>query len=229
MNPEKRNLMSIHTLVRLWMLSGGFALLAASNGCGKEDPPPPPMETGPITAHGVTLDENATPQEVTFVLLRTLADDMAAARAGDREGQRKALEDTFALAAHDEIERRLLKAFNEGKAVSRESLGANKAEDLMNVIKLWTPIVGYYVESFDTELDHALKGMSVVEQTNTRTVIHYVVRHVPTDEHPEPDAAILAVELAPVTAGGKDYWRVLRVYFAGPAAPGTRPASAPAA
>lgn len=226
--------MSFHTFVRLCLSCGVFAMLAVTAGCGKDEAPPPPMETKTITAYGVTLDENATPQQVAFVLLRTMADDMAAARKGDRDAQRKALDDTFALAAHDEIERRLLEAFNKDKAVKRDSLGSNKAEDLMNIIKLWTPIVGYYVESFDTDLDQAVEHMKIVEQTNSKVEIHYVVRHLPTDQHPEPDAATLAIELTPVTAGGKDYWRVVRVYFAGPAnsaatAPSTRPTSVPAA
>lgn len=188
------------------------------------------METGPVTAHGVTLDENATPQEVTFVLLRTFADDMAAARAGDREAQKKALNETFALAAHDQIERRLLKSFNRAKPVPRESLGTSKAEDILNVVNLWTPIVGYYVEGFDTELEPAVQRMKLIRQNGEEALIHYPVHHVPSEEHPKPDDATLAVELTKVSAGGRSYWRVVRVYFdSAPRAATTRPATEPAA
>jgi len=79
----------------------GVALATIATGCGRDarltgkQLREPDVRT--ITAYDVTLDHDASPKEVVYVLLRAIADDYAA--GDDHEARESALDKQFAVAA----------------------------------------------------------------------------------------------------------------------------------
>ncbi len=97
------------------------------------------VKVEPKTIYGMTLDENASPQEVTFVLLRAIREDFQAKTDEERES---ALDKQFDICAADVIQ-----AQNRG-TMARD-------EFVHNVVYHWTPTVSHYVNDFDTDWDKA--------------------------------------------------------------------------
>ncbi len=126
----------------------GLALLAA--GCernvrlvGKDLPS---VKVAPVTHYGVTLDESASPEEVVYVLLRAIRDDVTAA---DDEARHAALKVQFDVAAPTAI----LSVLRNPR-LSRD-------ESIYQVVTHWAPIVAYYVDNFDFDLPAARERMRV--------------------------------------------------------------------
>jgi hypothetical protein len=212
-------------------------LLAAAvlAGCAKpQEENIPPVRVGPVEAYGLTLDESASPQQVTYVLLRSLADDVQHARAGRRQEQRQALETTFAVAAHPTLEQRLIKATNLARARPEPTLGEQRDRRIFELVRGWAPIVAYYVNSFDARRWPTFDA-AVADQMRLRTASDPGTVHVlldvasdPDDPNPEKhETATLDVELRQETAGGNTYWRVARLSYLPKAPP--RPATQPTA
>jgi len=180
----------------------------------------PPIEVKDVEAYGMTLDESATPQQVVYVLLRSLRDDFEAAQARDRERQKEAMRTTFSLAAFSEIEKRLARTFAQAEGKTGTELGAHRDRKIYDVINHWTPIVGHYVRGFDLEMATAIAKMKVVTPENGSSAhVYYDVSHDPQETDPaKQQRATLDVELAKekATAGARMYWRVVRVAFRGP-------------
>ncbi len=195
-------------------------------GCSKQEEEVPPVTIQTVEAYGIRLDETATPKQVAYVLLRSLADDVFASQAFQRDQQRQALEQTFALAAYSEIERRLLQAY--GANAKWEE--GQRDRELFRVVNCWAPIVAHYVASFDTDFEAASRKMQVaIEAGEKRADVSYPVCHDPSIEDPaKREAVILRIELSREEADGKLYWRVGRVVYGGLAGgTHTRPASQP--
>ncbi len=205
------------------LVTGATAFLT---GCSSEEEIPR-AAVKPVTAYGITLDENATPKQVAFVLLRSIADDLHAAQAHDTKGQKEALRLTYSLAAYSTIARRI------GESPEEEADPAQaKIRDkrLYIFVKDWTPIVGYYVPSFDTDFKAAAQRMQIRSQTGSTVHILYEACHNPAETDPaKRQTATIEIELTKEPAGAVSYWRVAKVSFAEPTAR-TRPAtrSAPA-
>ena len=182
-----------------------------------------------VDAYGVKLDELATPQQVVYVLLRSIRDDVDAAQKGDREGQKRAFRTTFSLGAFSEIEKRMALSLSENK---QETLGDLRDRRLYDVIYHWAPIVAHYVASFDLDEKTAIGRMR--EQMGTTGVptctVLYDVAHDPTASDPakrQPATVEVVLTRERATSGSQEFWRVARVAFRGTQA--ARSASRPAA
>jgi hypothetical protein len=203
------------------------SLLAASlavtvlSGCAKpREENIPPARVGPVEAYGVVLDESAPPQQVTYVLLRSLADDVQYARTGRRQEQRAALEITFALAAHSTIEQRLGAALNAATAGGEPTLGEQRDRRIFELVRGWAPIVAYYVRSFDAnqwpEFDASVASQMRLRSGADPQAMHVLIDVAHDPDEPNPEAhqvATLDVELRQEKAGDKTYWRVARLSY----------------
>lgn len=213
-------------------LGVAIVLMSVLAGCQK-DVEIPPIEVKEVEAYGVKLDESATPQQVVYVLLRSLRDDFEAAQARDRQRQKEAFHTTFSLAAFSEIEKCLAKTFaQQGGGKDSTSLGAHRDRKIYDVVYHWAPIVGHYVRSFDVEQAAAVAKMRMVQSANGSSVhVNYDVSHDPQETEPtNQQLATLDIELVEekASAGSRMYWRVARVAFHGPEAkrrigPASRP------
>ena len=202
-------------------------LVAAAGLSGCRQPVEiPPTEVKTVEAYGVKLDELATPQQVTFVLLRSMRDDVEAAQAGDRQRQKQAFRVTFSLGAFSEIEKRLSRGLGRDE---NTGLGESRERKIYDVIYHWAPIVGHYVRSFDLDEKTAVeRTRATIRPNNTLAVVQYDVAHDPAASEPaERQAVVLEVTLTreKATAGTGEFWRVARVDFRGPA---TRPVTSTA-
>lgn len=97
------------------------------------------VEVGPVTHYGMTLDENAGPEQVAFVALRAIREDMEADGAAAREAS---LDVQFSVSAAN-----VLQAGN--------STSLTRDEFVYGVVSRWTPTVSHYVGDFETEWDQA--------------------------------------------------------------------------
>ncbi len=214
-------------------LVAAVAALVLFTACASHEDPVPPPATGPVTACGLTLDEHATPQQVAFVLLRALADDVQAAQTHRREDQRAAQELAWSLAAYDVIAERLIESHNRtrpGAPIS--SLGADRDRRIWQVVHFWAPIVAHYVPGFDVDFQAAADKMLVAMSQDRRSAhVFYPTMRDPSQVEPAAqERAVIDVELHMQKAGDQEYWRVARVAFTGPRQllAHTRPATAPA-
>jgi hypothetical protein len=109
-------------------------VLACLTGCSAPDEGIPPAEVKPVTAYGLRLDTTATPKQVAFVLLRSIADDVQAAQAHDTTRQKEALRLTHSLAAYSTIAARIGESPNRPADAAR-----SKARDrrLYTFVKDW--------------------------------------------------------------------------------------------
>ncbi len=151
-----------------------------------------------VTHYGKTLDEKASPADVTYVLLRAMRDDFLAST--DEERQR-ALDVLFDICAANELE-----------AQQRTSLARD--EYLYEVVYRWTPTVAHYVGDFETDWD---KAAARLETTNRRPakgstpdVEAVTVLMAVADPSGHPNAGVV-LKVTLVT--DKGYWRVLNVGF----------------
>jgi len=198
---------------------GVLLTLSAWTGCTESELPPPPVKVQTVTAYGVTLDEAATPQEVVYVLLRSLADDVRAAQAKERQQQREAVETTFSLAAYSTIEQRL-NAMLKASGVNREPRQAKERDrDLFELVNGWAPIAAHYIESFDTDMKTAAARMEVVKRSKEQQVnVYYRVTHDPSEKDPaRQQTALMNIELVKEQEGPVSFWRVARVGYINPA------------
>jgi hypothetical protein len=201
-------------------------------GCSSEEDIPPAV-VKPVTAYGLTLDNKATPQEVAFVLLRSIADDVKAAQAYDTKAQKTSLRITHSLAACNTIAARL--GLSDAQAGPSSSKAGLRDRKLYAFVKDWAPIVAHYVSSFDTDPQAAARRMEVRGRTQKSLHIYYDVSHDPAETDPaKRQTTTIDIELVQEQADGLSYWRVAKVVFAPPKprvqlSPATRtaPASAP--
>lgn len=198
------NIEARRVLTGLFVISVTIVL----SGCTAEDQIPV-AKTEVVSAYKLTLDENAGPKQVAYVLLRSLADDVKAAQSFKHAEQKEALHRTFALAAHSEMERRLLVIL---KTVKKDaSLGDERDKKLYDIVDKWAPIVAHYVNSFDTELDAALAKMKSRDIADGKRVhVYYPVAHEAAAAEPEQ---VLDIELTQEPAGDVSYWRVARIDY----------------
>lgn len=209
-------------------LTGLFvtAITIALSGCTSENPIPV-AKTEVVNAYGMTLDETASPEQVVYVLLRSLADDVHAAQQFHRAEQIEALHRTFTLAAHSEIERRLLAVL---RTVKKDiTLGDERDKKLYDIVDKWAPIVAHYVDSFDTDASAASAKMKRSDSADGKRVhVYYPVAHLA--KAPEPEQ-VLDIELVQEPAGDVAYWRVARIDYVTKTRiqPILKPSTAPAA
>jgi hypothetical protein len=176
----------------------------------------PPAKVKTIQAYGVTLDPDATPKQVAYVLLQALADNIEASQSHDRNTKKTAADLVYDLGAYSRIEQRLLGTFGPDTVSPQARLGPDRDRQLYDFTQNWAQIVGYYVGSFDRDLEAAVRSMQEVRGRSGQTAhVYYPASHY--DESPESPArqrVTLDIELSQEKAGGLSYWRVARVGYA---------------
>lgn len=217
-------------VIPLFTLLCGAAISAALAGCsGNPDAKDiPPAEVKAVQAYGMTLHETATPQQVAFVLLRSIADDVHAAQTHNRPEQKAALLTTYSIAACSTIEKRLVDLLNAARGQARVSLGKERDQEVYSFVRQWAPIVAYYVPSFDTDFKSALGRMTASPSANGQTVhIGYRAWHSASASQPGPgdEPVLIDIELTKERGTAGEYWRVARVGFVGRARLTTLPAA----
>lgn len=189
-------------------------VVAGLSGCSGPEEDIPPAVVKPVTAYGLTLDTTATPKQVAFVLLRSIADDVQAAQARDTKRQKEALRLTYSLAAYSTIAPRI------GESAAKPADAArSKARDkrLYTFVKDWAPIVAHYIRSFDTDAEAAGRKMRIHFQTASTVHLLYDVCHDPAETDPaRQQKATIELELTMEPEGALSYWRVAKITFAQP-------------
>ena len=131
--------------VRAWI---AFALIASLGpvgpiGCDRNvrlaDKDIRDVNVRAVTHFGITLDEQATPEQTAFVLLRAIRDDFF---ASDEAQRKAALNIQFDVAAADVI-------------AARNPTSLSRDEIIYQVVNHWTPAVSHYVRGFETEWEKA--------------------------------------------------------------------------
>lgn len=148
-----------------------------------------------VTHYGLTLDEQAEPEQVAYVLLRAMRDDALAKSPQDRE---TALDKQFDLAAS-------------GAITALTPAGFTAAETLHRVVSHWTPVVAHYAANFDFDWEAAkdrLVRLSI-SQAKGETQECQVLMEL---DSPDGDANARAVLIVGLIQE-KGYWRAYRVGF----------------
>ncbi len=193
-------------------------LLVAVWGCGEDarlaDQELPHVEVRTVHDQGLELGPDAAPQDVVFVLLRAIRDDIKA--GGDLKARRAALERQFDVSAPDFMHDLYREAYGSRAVASRD-------EWVFKKVNLWAPTLGYYVDAFDFDVETARALMSVGKTgQHNRWPGESVSVDVPVpDPSGQPGAGVVIRVWLHQTDGG--YWRVVQVGFTRerPAAPET--------
>ncbi|MFH0982573.1 MAG: hypothetical protein V2A79_13700 [Planctomycetota bacterium] len=98
-----------------------------------------------VNVAGLTLDRNATPEMVTFALLKAVKADVEART--DLAAREKAFDQQFQLAAPSAIHRQHIRAIVPEHAELKESV--------YKTVQTWAPTLGQYVSSFDFTFEDA--------------------------------------------------------------------------
>jgi len=149
-----------------------------------------------VSHYGLTLDQQASPEQVAFVLLRAIRDDVSAKTKGDREA---ALDKQFDLCAANVLQ---------NKNLTRMS----RDEFVHGVVYHWAPTVSHYVGDFETEWDKASARLVRMKLTTDSKAgpeeceVHMEL----ADPHGDPKARVVMV-IWMVQDGG--FWRVTHLGF----------------
>ena len=154
---------------------------------------------GTVTHYGITLDQDASPERVAYVLLRAIHDDFL---AEDETAREAAIDKQFDVCAANEL-------------VPESLPDHERREMLFRMVHRWAPAVGHYVHDFETEWEKAQArftrlGMQPSPNSKGGGMECQVVMEL-EDPGGDPNARVLlAVGL--IQDGG--YWRVMRIAFA---------------
>lgn len=149
-----------------------------------------------VTHYGVTLDQQAAPEQVAFVLLRAIRDDVAAKSKEDREA---ALDKQFDLCAANVLQKR-----------NRTSMPRD--ELIHSVVYHWAPTVSHYVGDFETDWGKAaprfIRGKAAKDSKASpeETEVYMEL----ADPSGDPKARVVMV-IWMVQDGG--FWRVTHLGF----------------
>ncbi len=176
--------------VGLWCACGSDARLAGKKLRA------PTVRT--VSYYGVTLDQSASPQQVAFVALQAIREDVAAKSSADREA---ALDKEFDLAAVNAI-----------AAKNKTSLPQDQF--LHKVVYHWAPTVAHYVNDFPTQWDAAAgrlvredaKPGKSAEKADSECQVALRV----SDPSGDPNAGAVVQIWMALDAG---YWRVTHLGF----------------
>lgn len=151
-----------------------------------------------VTHYGATLDKSATPQQVTYVLLRAIRDDFKAKTPEERE---VALDKQFDVSAG-------------GYLTSGRANEIDRREALFRIVNRWTPTVAHYVDDIETDWEKArvrLKvfGLEPVKNRNDGTQQCKIMTQL-ADPSGDPNAAVL-LNIQLIQDSG--YWRVLGLAY----------------
>lgn len=151
-----------------------------------------------VAHYGVTLDQQASPEQVAYVLLRAVRDDVV---AKSREERDTALDKQFDLCAATVIQNK-----------NRTSLPRD--EFIHSVVYHWAPTVSHYVSDFETEWDKAAarfvrRDLKPVKDSKNGAKECEVAMEL-ADPNGDPKARVVMVVWM-VQDGG--FWRVTHLGF----------------
>jgi hypothetical protein len=151
-----------------------------------------------VTHYGLTLDQEATPQQVTYVLLRAIRDDFLAT---DQAARDAAIDRQLDVCAANEI-------------YAMHSPTLDRAEVVYKVVHRWTPTIAHYVPDLETDWEKAqgrftLRGPQPMANSATGAKECQIIMEL-ADPSGDPNANVLLVVGLVQDRG---YWRVLRVGF----------------
>ncbi|HUU83702.1 MAG TPA: hypothetical protein VM243_09380 [Phycisphaerae bacterium] len=190
----------------------GAAALGQTIGC-REDArlsgkAVPHVEVRTVEDQGVTLDPEASPKEVAYVLLRAIGDDIWA--GSDLAARQRAVERQLAVCDPDYMYERYLEFFGD-RAVSERD------EWVSMTVNKWAPTLAYYAEGFDFDLPTAQSLMqegSGGRSENWPDQTVYVDLPVAAPEGISGADVVVRVRLHR-HGGEQGHWRVFSVGFAG--------------
>ncbi len=183
-----------------WHICAVSAAIGFSAGCSQDarladKVIPDDVQVRTVSHYGLTLDQNATPEQVTFVLLNAIRDDFLASTPDERK---KALDVQFDVSAANEI--RKINAF-----------GRTPREQLYRVVYHWTPVVAYYVQDIDTDWEKAKARFRKQKPQKTKQGIEGCRVFLElADPSGTPNARVV---LNTVLVKDSGYWRVRTLSF----------------
>ena len=152
-----------------------------------------------VTHYGVALDQEASPEQVAYVLLRAIHDDFL---AEDETAREAALDKQFDVCAANEL-------------VPESLPDHERREMLYRLVHRWTPAVAHYVHGFETEWEKAQArftrlGMQPSPNSKGGGMECQILMEL-EDPGGDPNARVL---LAVGMIQDNGYWRVIRLAFA---------------
>ncbi|MCP4251114.1 MAG: hypothetical protein GY778_29095 [bacterium] len=138
-------------------------LLFAAGGCDQDarlaDHTIPHVEVTTVSDQGLELGNDADPQEVVYVLLKAIRDDVLA--GDDAVARRAALDRQFAVCDPDYL-----------YDWYRRSLGpravAGRDDVVYKRVRLWAPALAHYAGDLDFDLETARSRMTPARETNAK-------------------------------------------------------------
>ncbi|MEE9270375.1 MAG: hypothetical protein V3V49_08935 [Candidatus Krumholzibacteria bacterium] len=186
--------------IRLALLTG--LVLAGMGGCNRDvrltGRKLRSVTVGPTTHYAMTLNEQASPGQVAYVLLRAIVDDFLAESKAEREA---ALDKQFDICAANVIQ-------------DRNRTALSRDEFVYTVVYHWTPTVSHYVHDFETEWEKArerfvLRGPRSGKGSDSGVTECEVLMEV-EDPSGDPSARVVMVVYLAQDSG---LWRVLHLGF----------------
>jgi hypothetical protein len=160
-----------------------------------------PVDLKPVEAFGRVLDQKAPPQDVVYVLLQAIREDVAASRARDEGAELKAMKLETSLAAPESI----LTAYKRLLERSAVPIQITAEIAVHKLVRMWAPMLAHYQAAFDTDYDAAVAHMAVRHEPGSNDAV--VLYDVPSATG-EPPATIKAE-----MHREDDFWRIRRVSF----------------
>jgi len=147
-----------------------------------------------VSAYGRTLDQDATPREVVYVLLKAVVDDYDAGY--DTKKREEAFDIELATSAPQTIKQRYRR---------RQPTETELTEYLYKVVRHWAPVLGYYVDDFRVDYETLSDRMTVQpDRRNPEESVVYL-NVSPPDSEKDPNAGAVARFHMTREAG---YWRI---------------------
>lgn len=179
-------------------------------GCANQDAPPEdlkPIDVGPVSLFGLTLDADAAPEQVTYALLQSLRDTAMAGRqhVRDKDQRRKLTEATLSLCAPQRIYSNI-----HGGPPAAGLPQRSRDEAVYRIVKLWAPMVARYVDSFTPDAATLTKAMRVRPHRESDIRLALDV----TDPFDKTSVTLLVYLTQEAGADGRKYWRAYRLGYA---------------
>ena len=174
-----------------------------------------PASNDVVTSHGMTLDENATPEQVVWVLLSAIREDV---RTKVNSPEWKDLMKLQCRLANVELLRSRADTSERGRHLDRDGL-------FFGIVRGWAPALNYYAESFDDEFEAAKAKMTskpindprLSEKYHPIQVVNYVLQAAEFDGPVRRRRGVNIQFALSKTQNG--YWRVYAVSLGPPPAP----------
>ncbi len=174
-----------------------------------------PASNDVVTSHGMTLDENATPEQVVWVLLSAIREDV---RTKVNTQDWKDLMKLQCRLANVELLRSRVDSI--GRGIKPDSDGL-----FFTIVRGWAPALNCYTDYFDDEFEAAKARMTSEPKNDTRLpekynpiqVVNYVLPAAESDDPAQQNRGVNIQCALSRTQNG--YWRVYAVYLGPPPAP----------